>query len=373
LEKWQRATKNELDSILFRSGKIKRHPDLFTEIYDVDGNIVEPAKITRQNELSGAGIEYLISICEYFFTHHKKAIQTNHAHYFTLPPADWNAILDIATGGISGQRERAERAILQWHAKPKPVLITAADGHLYSMIPFVLVFDWGRPEELNAAMAARLARLNKDKGKKAYTDERLPIKSVTIMGAKPLFEDYFRKGAGTYSFPVGMYAKMFDVANKEKKGIAKQKNTLLADVKKIAPDANESEIKQNIKNLEELDTETHISAYVRFARYLMRHHNFTPDQLKDKKKVHTTSLSFFLVSFLAEVYPSALSKNGRGEIHVDPKIFNKFWDNAMWIYHKIAGFKIYPVFKEYRDGKVFLDLYTDAKEAEKEQFKISKK
>jgi hypothetical protein len=176
MKKYQHATKNELDTFLIRSNRVKTQPYLFNDICDMDGNIVESKIITRQNELTGAGIEYLTSFVEYICTHYKTMVKDRSRLYYEAPPIEWPAFLTIITGDIQGQRERAERAVLQLHAKPKPVLIQTPDGHYLSMQPFVISFDWKRPEELDEKAAARLAGLNK----KEDGIERLPIKITHV-------------------------------------------------------------------------------------------------------------------------------------------------------------------------------------------------
>jgi hypothetical protein len=349
MKKYQHATKNELDTLLFRAGEIKRQPERFTEIRDVDGNIVDPSEIKRTNELTGAGLEYLTSLGEYLFTHHKKMFDNKQQHYFTSAPIDWSAAIDIATGGIAGQRKRAEIAIMHWHAKPKPTLIIAQDGQRYSMLPFVIVFNWGRPEELDAKAAARLARI-----KKNDDQELFPIKSITIMFAKPLFEDYFRKSAGTYSFPAGMYAKMFKEANNVKKLIAKNEDEVFSQKEK--------------RELDSIDHDTYVSAYTRFARYVIRHNNLTGKEMKDKK--HHSPITIEIIPFLLEVYPRAVGKNGRGEIHFNQKEFRHFLGQAIALYHVIPDFLFYPVLERTTDTKFTLEIYTCQQAAWEAQKKI---
>ena len=70
LEKYQRATPNELDSILLRVGMLKKQPELFQDVFDDMGNIIPLDTLSRANELTGAGPEYITSVVEYLYTHH---------------------------------------------------------------------------------------------------------------------------------------------------------------------------------------------------------------------------------------------------------------------------------------------------------------
>lgn len=343
MRKYQRATKNELETFLLRNNKIKTQPELFSDVYDIAGNIVEAKNITRYNELTGSGIEYITSYVEYICTHFKNSVEDKGRFYYEAPPIEWAAFLDIVTGGIAGQRERAEIAIMHLHAKPKPVLVQSPNGHILSMQPFVITFDWGRPDELDAKAAARLARLNKDDKK------RLPIDTISILFSKPLFEDFFRKGAVSYSFPVGMYAKFFKESNDLKRSLVKHK-------KEYGITDEEIDVDQN----------TYVSAYARFARYIMRHNNLTGKDLKNKK--HYSHLNFDLkktLDFLNQVYPSAISTNGRGERRIDQSKFIKFLANSIALYRTIPNFLLYPTL-EHIDSKGFrLGIYTSMDAADK--------
>lgn len=341
LEKYQRATDKELDSILLRNGMVRSQPALFSEIYDDQGNIILPEQLSRANEIQGAGIEYFISVSEYLYTHYLPVLKKNRNQnplYDLLPTLDWGAFLDIASGGIKGQRERIEIAVMHYHAKPKPVLMFSADGHLHSRLPFVVDFDWGRTDKLDSKQAARLARLNKVKGKaKKDSYERLPIEKITIMAAKPLFEVFFKKDPSTYSFPTGMYAKLFDIANTTKKAMINlQKN----------PD------------VQTLDSNIYISAYARVMRFIMRHNNLTATQMKDKKTVVSIK-SINAVDFFMSVYPSAINHVMGGK-YIDYQKASRFLVNAVFMFFKIPDFKIYPVILLIR-GMENLDitLFTD--------------
>jgi hypothetical protein len=326
MKKWQRATKNELESFLTHSGKM--HSEV-PDVYDTDGNIIPRDKLTRAQNLTGAGIEYASSYIEYLLTHHKKAVKTESSRlYYEAPIIEWEPFIDIVTGGIYGQRQRAERAIMNLHASPKPRIIQAADGHLISMQPFVISFDWGKPDELNAKAAARFAGL-----KRGEEDGLLPIKTVSVMFAKPLFEDFFRKNAGTYSFPVGMYAKMFQRAHAQKLYLANL-------AKKVAE--KDQATKERLEQIAETaDQEAHISAYARFARYIAIHHNMTPAQQKKKDSycfIYPKTIDLFKA-----VYPSAITRNGRGVLGLDRNKAMNFLCNASTFYLEIPDFILYPV------------------------------
>jgi hypothetical protein len=372
MKKYQRATKNELETFMLRDNQVKTQPELFNDIYDTAGNIITPVNYSRRNELTGAGIEYVTSYVEYLCTHFKTMVVKNNSNnYYESPPVEWEAFLDIVTGGISNQRDRAAKEILRLHASPRPVLIRRHNGHIVSMQPFILTFDWGKPETLDARGAANLARMQEGANRlarkreiEAATKENrpfnvdnikypdlLPIESITIQFSKPLFDDFFRKGAGNYSFPTGMYAKMFQEANDFKESLAKHRKEygLAAD-----------------DEILDLDQEAYIAAYTRFARYIMLHNNLTSTDIKNKG--HYSTLVFDLnktLEFLSSVYPSAISTNGRRERRVDTPKFIKFLSSSIALYRAIPNFLFYPTL-EYIDRYGFrLGIYTSMKAADK--------
>ena len=357
LKKYQRATANELDSILLRVGMVKNQPSLFPEIYDNEGNIISADQLSKANELTGAGIEYITSVCEYAYTHFLTAIikkRSTNPLYDTLPEIDWDAFLKIASGGISGQMERIQRTVMQYQAKPKTVLMIDNTGNLHSRWPFVLDFEWEGIGKLDSKTAAQFARLNKSKTAQKIDEEtgeiipRLPIRRVTIMAAKPLFEAFFKKDPSTYSFPTGMYAKMYYLANDTKRQLSK-------DIPGM------SVVKYS--QFEMIDNDTYVSAYTRFARYIMRHNNLTAAQLKNKE--HHSIISFSLDDFIRSVYPSLVHINGRGEKHLDLKNYLTFMRNAQFAYLSLDNFLIYPVLKYREKDKLIFDLYTDQDTAQK--------
>jgi hypothetical protein len=341
-------------------------------IYDTDGNIVKPGDYSRRNELTGAGIEYVTSYVEYLCTHFKDlVIKNNSNNYYESPSVEWGLFLDIVTGGISNQRDRAAKEILRLHANPKPVLIRRNDGHVVSMQPFILIFDWGKPETLEARAADNLARMQEGaerlarkreveaarKGNRPLNVDNikfpdlLPIESITVQFSKPLFDDFFRKGAGNYSFPTGMYAKMFKEANDLKESLAEHRKEygLAAD-----------------DEILELDQEAYISAYTRFTRYIMLHNNLTSADVKNKD--HYSTLVFDLnktLDFLSSVYPSAISTNGRRERRVDMPKFIKFLSSAIALYRGIPNFILYPTLEHIDKYGFRLGIYTSMEAANK--------
>jgi len=344
VRKYQRGAGNELDTFLLRSSLVKYQPDLFKDIRDQEGNLIDPKDFKRSNELTGAGIEYATSLVEYLCTHYKDMIQdTGSALYYETKPIQWQAALEIMSGGVKGQRGRVERALLMLHAKPKPVVIQRKDGRLTSMQPFVLAFDWGQAETLDARAAQKLAQCQRGtdvlaQKREGEAPDLLPIESISVQFAKPLFEDLLRKGGNTYSFPTGMYAKMYRTA--EGLNAAEEKRDCLA-------------------------YDPHTSAFARFVRYIFRHNNLTAKQMKDKR--HHSPLHLNLLDMTSEVYPSAVSINGRGERHVEMKKIRDFIDRTMDIYFRIDNFLFYPVVRSLSAETLSLELYTDIGEARKER------
>jgi len=354
LEKYQRATPNEIDSLLLKTGKIKQQPDLFPEIYDSAGNEISIERLSRNNELTGAGVEYITSVCEYVYTHHLNKIKRkNNVLYDTLPTLEWGAFLEIASGGMSGQAERIERTVMQYQAKPKTTLMIDADGNLHARWPFILDFLWEGQGKLDKKNAARFARLSKSKrGKKtdAYTGlitPRLPIQKVTIMAAKPLFEIFFKKNPSTYSFPTGLYAKMYDIANSNKKNLLKNNAEIISrdDI---------------FKFVQAKDSNLFISAYANFIRYITRHNNLTGTQMKDKEYSGTIKLDKY--DFLREVYPSLIHNGNKGK-SIDSLKFIAFMLSAQSVVHSISGFLIYPVWVGIEGQKIVFNLFTDQRRA----------
>jgi hypothetical protein len=327
-------TNNEAESFLTRINAIKNHPDLFQDLQDQDGNPLEPSKIKRENELTGAGVEYLTCYGDFLFTHLKETLDEG-PKYYTAPEMDWSTFLDIITGSLKEQRERAERAIMQYVAKPKQALVLHPDGHYSSAQPFVLTFDWCNPGKLDAKQAAKFANLNVDKGQKVIKrDEspRLPINKVTVMFYKPLFEGFFTENPSTYSFPVGMYAKIYKTS--------------------IALRA------------EEPNNDKRITAFTRLIRYVMRHQNLT-----GKEKADTTgffcSITLNVIDLLQNVAPLLVHKNGHGNIAINWKDFEALTTEAQSIYSQVRNFRYYPIFSGIDRAKfiVTVSLYRTGKAA----------
>ena len=375
MKKYQRAAGNELDTFLLRNNQVKTQPELFNEILDADGNTVNPNRLKRANEMTGAGIEYATSLVEYVCTHHKDLIKkTNSSLYYETEPIEWAAALDIMTGELNGQRSRAARELLRLHAHPKPILIKRKDGRVVSMQPFVLAFDWGRPETLDARAAANLARMQKGAEELAKRNEviaakkenrpidingieypdLLPIEKISIQFSIPLFEGLMNEGGNTYSFPTGMYAKMFHFARFQQK--------TYHDLKR----AGHQRISAHLNHFENMN-DPQISAIARFARYIVRHNNLTAKQVKNKDHVSVMNIPLF--PMISEVYPSAISTNGRRERHIDMKKVAAFLDMSLFIYFCIDNFIFYPVIKKggLTPQMLTIEIYTDVKKAEQVQ------
>lgn len=351
LKNYQRATANELDSILLRIGIVKNQPSLFPKIYDEMGNVITADQLTKANEITGAGIEYITSVCEYVYTNFLPQVKKKRDEkslYDTLPAFDWEAFLDIASGGIAGQRERIQRTVMQYQAKPKTVLMIDTDGNLHSRWPFVLDYEWEDTRKLDIKTASRFERLNQAKGGKidsetGTTIQRLPIRRVTVMAAKPLFEAFFKKSPSTYSFPSGMYAKMYHHAKVLRKELERNNETVLIGY--------ETDL---------LDTNTSVSAYARYARYMMRHNNLTGAEMKNKN--YRCTIRHPALKFLKSVHPTLIKINGRNEQHIEKAKLYKFLSDVQQVYLRIEGFKFFPVFEGFEDknGKAMIvfSLYT---------------
>jgi hypothetical protein len=67
----------------------------------------------------------------------------------------------------------------------------------------------------------------------------------------------------------------------------------------------------------------------------------------------------------SEVYPSAVSKNGRGERWVEMPKIKRFLDMVLFVYYQIDSFLFYPVIVKLTQDTLTIDIYTDAKKAEK--------
>jgi hypothetical protein len=327
--------RNEAESFLTRLNAVKNHPDLFQDIQDLDGNHIEASKLKRENELTGAGVEYLTCYGDFMFTHLRETLDIG-PKYYTAPEMDWSTFLDIVTGNIKGQRERAEKAIMMYVARPKQALVIDAEGNYRSAPPFILEFKWHNPGKLDAKQAAKFANLNVDKGQKVVKrDEapRLPIDKVTVMFYKPLFEGFFIENPSTYSFPVGMYAKIY-----------KASGTL--------PPTESANDKR-------------ITAFTRLIRYVMRHQNLTGKEKADNSG-HLGQFTANVIDLLQNVDPSLVQKNGHGNLAVNWKGFDLFILEAQNIYTQIKNFRYYPIFIDINRSKftVTIGLYRTGKTAQ---------
>jgi hypothetical protein len=108
-----------------------------------------------------------------------------------------------------------------------------------------------------------------------------------------------------------------------------------------------------------------ISAIARFARYIVRHNNLTAKQAKNKDHVSVMNIPLF--PMVSEVYPSAISTNGRGERRIDMKKVAAFLDMSLFIYFCIDNFMFYPVVKKrgLTPQTLEIEIYTDVRKAEK--------
>jgi hypothetical protein len=172
------------------------------------------------------------------------------------------------------------------------------------------------------------------------------------------------KGSSTYSFPAGMYAKFLHHSKIAKK-----------EITKLQREAEEKGRRRldfsEYQSVLQYDNDIFVSAYTRFARYIMRHNNLTKAQIKDKK--HYSTVSFPVYDFISSIYPSLIHINGRGEKHIDNGNFSKFLNNAQQVYLLTDDFLFYPVLEGERDGKLIYGLYTDKERAIKGITKAVKK
>jgi SpoVK/Ycf46/Vps4 family AAA+-type ATPase len=327
-------TKNEAESFLTRINAVKNHPDLFQDVQDEDGKHIEASKIKRENELTGAGIEYLTCYGDFVFTHIKETLEIG-SKYYTAQEMDWSTFLDIVTGRIKEQRERAEVAIMHYVAKPKQALVIDSEGNYRSAPPFILEFKWHNPGKLDAKQAAKFANLDVDKGKKVVKRDyspRLPIDKVTVMFYKPLYEGFFLENPSTYSFPMGMYAKIYKASS--------------------------------VLRVEESDNDKRITAFTRLIRYVMRHQNLTGKEKADNNG-KLGEFTANIIELLQNVDPSLVQKNGHGNLAVNWKGFDSLIEEAQNIYSQIRNFRYYPMFTSIEKSKftVIIGIYRTGKAA----------
>jgi hypothetical protein len=339
MKKYIHEKRNQLKSALFHAGQTTRQPELFETILDENGKLVDPSDIKRKNELVGAGLQYTMSIVDYYCTHKKSELQLvdGSAKRMKIPTLTWEMAIDIATNNIPGQRKRAEAAILNLRAMQRPVFIYDFDydtnGISYSMIPFIIDLTFEDGTKARTTSAAKIARLIKN-GKTPNQDQPFKIiKYIDILFAKPLYEGFFRK-SNYYSFPTGMYAQFFKIVNDGKKSLQK-----------------EMQVKDDL-----IDSEPYIDFYCRFARYIQLHNNLN-------KQTKQSNILKTLEELFADVYDCLIEwKNGKSYIR-DQKKALKLIASAVAAMLDLDGFYAYPAFEGHKDGKIKIGLYRDRNEA----------
>jgi hypothetical protein len=331
-QKRVKETKNEVDTALIRHNMVKESPETFGEIHNLEGKIVPTARIKRSNEYSGAGIEYLTDLVDFICSASKikAAVNDDNRFYYTSPAFSWSMALDIMTGGIAGQRKRVEKEIMRYLERPKMALCQCVDGSYISAWPFVVTFNWGTLENLDAKAVAKLARLNNN-GK---NEEVLPISTVTVMFLKPLFEAFFQDKPSTYSFPSAMYAKIYKASTDSGLG---------EDASEVSATAN-----------------------TRLARYLIRHNNLTGRERPDPNG-NIGHITLNVRQLLKSTNPPLVHKNGHGNAIINWNEFKQFVETAEKIFWQIADFICYPVFSDCDCGQetVLVNLYKTGSAAKK--------
>jgi hypothetical protein len=319
-KKYIHETQNEVTTLQLRNNRLLEHPEQFTGITDIEGKPVSATNIKRSNEMTGAGVEYLTCYVDTFCTHFIDAIDTSGADYYATPEITWEDALKIMTGGVSGQNKRAEIAIMHYMEHPKQALCLCADGHYRSAQPFIVIFDWGTKEQLEDKAAARLARLKNN----GANNELLPVGKVKVMFYKPLFEAFFKKKTCTYSFPTGMYAKIYQQT-------------------------------QGLRlNDDEIDTRT--TAFSRFARYIIQHQNLTGREKPDANGL-IGRITVETIELIRDANPKLVKKNGHGTPVIKWPDFTAFLTAAQCTYWNIPNFICYPVFDFGTERKEFIDVY----------------
>jgi hypothetical protein len=323
-------TQNEVRTLQLRNNRVLAHPEQFDGITDIKGNPVPASKIKRSNEMTGAGLEYLTCFVDSICTHYPDTIDASGADYYATPEMTWPAALKIMTGGVSGQNKRAEDEIMRYMRRMRPVLCLCADGCYRSAPPFIVIFNWGTKDELEKNAAERLARLNNN-GK---NEELLPVGKVKVLFYKPLFEAFFQKKTCTYSFPTGMYAKIYD--------------------------------KTQTLRLNDDDADTRSTAFARFARHIIQHQNLTGHEKADAKGwIGRTTIE--TIELIRDANPSLVKKNGRGTPVVNWINFIAFLTAAQCTFWAIPNFMCYPVFDLPTERQEFItvDLYKTGNQAKK--------
>lgn len=322
-----------LETALFRYGKAIREPELFDIVLDENGEPIANPTLTKKDELIGAGIQYIMGIVDYFCTHRKNELEkvNGAAKRMKLPTLTWKMAIDLATGGLSGQRKRAEDSILKLQRAQKPVFIYGMDGTKYSMIPFVIDLTYENSEKVKSESALKLARINKE------TQKNQVIKYIDIQFAFPLYEGFFMKNTGNYNFPNAPYARFYDRARKLKRTLKKRHQRIEGELLK-APDA---------------DTDISIDFYNLFARYIQLHSNI--DNKTGKGKICKTVEDIFI-----DVYPGMIQwKNGKPSLRNTEKA-TYLLAGAFAAINEIDGFGSYPHIEGQTDsGKLIIGLYRE--------------
>jgi hypothetical protein len=280
--------------------------------------------------MTGAGIEYLTCFVDTICTHFRDQIDASGADYYATPEMEWTAALAIMTGGISGQNKRAEKEIMRYLEHPKQALCLCTDGYYRSAQPFLVIFNWGNKEELEGKAAARLARL-KNKG---ANEELLPIGKVKVLFYKPLFDAFFQKKACNYSFPTGMYAKIYQ----QTKGL----------------------------RLNDDDADTRSTTFARFARHIIQHQNLSGHEKADANG-WIGKITIETIELIRDANPSLVKKNGHGTPVINWLDFMAFLTAAQCTFWAIPDFICYPVFDlpTERQEFVTVDLYKTGNQAKK--------
>jgi hypothetical protein len=332
--------KNQIDSILFKAGNAQRHPELFDFVLDENGNPIEGISFTKKNELVGAGIQYVMTIIDYYCTHRKKELMSTNgtAKRIQIPTMTWAMAIDIATGGLSQQRGRAQAAILNLRSAQRPVFIVGMDGTKYSMIPFIIDLTYESGEKATAKSAAKLARLLKKQTPKQEAPQSFTvIKYIDILFALPLYEGFFQRKTGNYSFPDAMYAKFFRLSNVSKKSVIGQKKECLY--------------------IPNFDTGVYIDFYCSLARYFARHNNIENGKTESVIYKHITDV-------FIDTYPSMIQWTDGKPFLKDRYKAGIMLKAGITMMLFLPGFFCYPVMKEIsQEGKITFELYTDREKA----------
>jgi hypothetical protein len=313
-------TQNEVTTLQLRNNRLLEHPEQFTGIVDIKGNPVPVSQIKRSNEMTGAGIEYLTCFVDTICTHFNEYIDATDQYYYTSPEIPWDDALKIMTGGVKNQNMRAETAIMHYMKHPKQILCLCVDGCYRSAQPFVVIFNWGTKKELEKKVIAKFSNL-KNTGTKA---ELMPIKTVSIQFYKPLFQAFFNQKACIYSFPTGMYAKIYEQAEKLR--------------------------------LNDDDMDTRTTAFARFARHIIQHQNLTGHEKPDANGL-IGRITIETIELIRDADPSLVKKNGHGTPVINWLNFTAFLTAAQCTFWNIPNFICYPVFDYGTERQDFIDVY----------------